>query len=221
MIMKQLKLHIKFHYKAILIFWIVALLVKNTLSISSLNRINVDFLQDILNNTSMIISFFIIVSTFTIQGDEFRLVVSFGVTRLQFLIGSICYFILQAAVFALLQVIFLQNVFYNVGNISINWYTIEKIFVQFLFYITLASLFQLILVSKQRFQWIGLAVGGTVFLGLTSAFYGEVGLSGLGFKIEGELVNVPYFLIISISLTAMYFVISSIMVRKISFEDTI
>ena len=61
---------------------------------------------------------FIVVSTFIIQDDLFRLAVSFGVTRLQFFIGSVCYIVLQSAVFSFLQVIFLQDILYSIGNTS-------------------------------------------------------------------------------------------------------
>ncbi|TKH11322.1 DUF4052 domain-containing protein, partial [Bacillus wiedmannii] len=47
MLMKQLKLHINFHYKAILIFWIAALLIKGITSVMDLREIREGFLQHI------------------------------------------------------------------------------------------------------------------------------------------------------------------------------
>lgn len=41
--MKQLKLHIKYQYKAILIFWTVALLIKGTMTATDLKGIKVAF----------------------------------------------------------------------------------------------------------------------------------------------------------------------------------
>ncbi|CAI8850510.1 ABC transporter permease [Bacillus pseudomycoides] len=221
MLMKQLKLHMNFHYKAILIFWIVALLIKGTTSAADLNGIKVGFLQDVLNNPSIAITFFIVVSTFVIQDDVFRLAVSFGVTRLQFFIGSVCYMTLQAALFSFLQVILLQNILYSTESASLGGHSVGQFFVQFLFYVTIASFFQVVVIFKQRFQWIGLAVGGAIFLGLTSVLYGEVGIKGLVFKNSATLIDIPYFIMISIGLTVVYFIVSSIVIRKVSFEQTV
>ena len=63
MLMKQLKLHIKYHYKAILIFWTVALLIKG-MTATDLKGINVAFLHDIFNNSSIAIVMFIMISVF-------------------------------------------------------------------------------------------------------------------------------------------------------------
>ena len=43
MLMKQLKLHINFHYKAILIFWILALLIKGALNAAHLNGLKISY----------------------------------------------------------------------------------------------------------------------------------------------------------------------------------
>ncbi|MES9673112.1 DUF4052 family protein, partial [Bacillus pseudomycoides] len=69
MLMNQLKLHINYHYKAILIFWIVALIIKGSTSLIDIKDIRVGFLQDVFNNPSIAIMFFIVVSTFFIQLD--------------------------------------------------------------------------------------------------------------------------------------------------------
>lgn len=221
MLMKQLKLHMKFHYKAILIFWIVALLIKGTTSAADLNGIKVGFLQDILNNPSIAITFFIVVSTFIIQDEVFRLVVSFGVTRLQFFVGAVCYITLQAAVFSSLQLIFLQNIVYSSESTRIGGHSVGGFFAQFLFYVTIASFFQVVVIFKQRFQWIGLAVGGTIFLGVTSVLYGEVGIRSFMFINSETLIDVPYFIMISMGLTVVYIIVSSILIRKVSFEQMI
>ncbi|HHL3304636.1 TPA: DUF4052 family protein, partial [Bacillus cereus] len=84
MLMKQLKLHINFHYKAILIFWIVALLIKGSLNAAHLNGANIGYLPEIINNPSIAIMLFIVGSVFIIQDELFRLAVSFGVTRIQY-----------------------------------------------------------------------------------------------------------------------------------------
>ncbi len=221
MLMKQLKLHMKFHYKAILIFWIVALLIKGTTSAADLNGIKVGFLQDILNNPSIAITFFIVVSTFIIQDEVFRLVVSFGVTRLQFFVGAVCYITLQAVVFSSLQLIFLQNIVYSSESARIGGHSLGGFFAQFLFYVTIASFFQVVVIFKQRFQWIGLAVGGTIFLGVTSVLYGEVGIRSFMFINSETLIDVPYFIMISMGLTVVYIIVSSILIRKVSFEQMI
>ena len=86
MLMKQLKLHINFHYKAILIFWILALLIKGALNAAHLNGLKIGLIYPKLSiNPSIAIMMFIIGSTFIIQDDLFRLAISFGVTRIQYL----------------------------------------------------------------------------------------------------------------------------------------
>ena len=45
MLMKQLKLHIKYQYKAILTFWAVALLIKGAMTATDLKGIKVAFLR--------------------------------------------------------------------------------------------------------------------------------------------------------------------------------
>ncbi|KKZ93323.1 hypothetical protein B4147_2559 [Bacillus wiedmannii] len=50
MLMKQLKLHINFQYKAIIIFWIAALLIKGITSVMDLREIREGFLQHILKS---------------------------------------------------------------------------------------------------------------------------------------------------------------------------
>ncbi|MEH7030168.1 DUF4052 family protein, partial [Bacillus wiedmannii] len=107
MLMKQLKLHINFHYKAIIIFWIVALLIKGALNAAHLNGANIGYLPEIINNPSIAIMLFIVGSVFIIQDELFRLAVSFGVTRTQYFIGAICYIVLQSALFSFLQVMLL------------------------------------------------------------------------------------------------------------------
>ncbi len=167
-LMKQLKLHINFHYKAILIFWITALLIKGITSVMDLREIREGFLQHILNNPSIAITLFIVVSTFIIQDDVFRLVVSFGVTRLQFFIGSVFYILLQAVVFSFLQVIFFKNTLYSTVNISLGEQSVKQFIVQLLLYVTIATFFQVVVVIKKRFKWIGLMIGGTFFISLNS-----------------------------------------------------
>ncbi|EOP23420.1 DUF4052 family protein [Bacillus toyonensis] len=221
MIMKQLKLHIKFHYKAILIFWITALLIKGITSVMELKEIREGFLQHILNNPSIVITLFIVVSTFIIQDDVFRLAVSFGVTRLQFFIGSVCYIILQAAVFSFLQVIILQNTLYRTVNISLGEHSVKQFIVQLLLYVTIATFFQVAVVIKKRFKWIGLMIGGTFFILLNSVLYAEVGIQDLNSTSNLSLIDIPYFIVISIVLTIVYIVTSGIFIRKVSFEQTI
>ncbi|PEF75278.1 ABC transporter permease [Bacillus pseudomycoides] len=219
MLMNQLKLHINYHYKAILIFWIVALIIKGSTSLIDIKDIRVGFLQDVFNNPSIAIIFFIVVSTFFIQLDVFRLAVSFGTTRLQFFTGSVCYIALQAAFFSLFQMVFLQDLFYRVESASLIGGSIEQFFVQFLLYVTIASLFQGIVIFQQRFNWIGCGVGSIFFIGLTSVCY-DSGLKLTLTKTE-VLMNIPSFIIISSGLIVFYFVISGICIRKISLEQTV
>ncbi|MFP3377367.1 DUF4052 family protein [Bacillus sp. SIMBA_069] len=220
-LMKQLKLHINFHYKAILIFWIVALLIKGITSVMDLREIREGFLQHILNNSSIAITLFIVVSTFIIQDDVFRLAVSFGVTRLQFFIGSVFYILLQAVVFSFLQVIFLKNTLYSTVNISLGEQSVKQFIVQLLLYVTIATFFQVVVVIKKRFKWIGLMIGGTFFISLNSVLYAEVGIQDLNSTSNLSLIDIPYFIVISIILTIVYVVTSGIFIRKVSFEQTI
>ncbi|MED0982050.1 DUF4052 family protein [Bacillus paramycoides] len=221
MLMKQLKLHINFHYKAILIFWIVAFLIKGTTNAVDLRGIKEGFLQHILNNPSIASIFFIVVSTFIIQDDVFRLAVSFGVTRLQFFIGSVCYIILQAALFSFLQVFLLQNTLYSTVNSSLGENSVQQFIVQLLLYVTISCFFQVAVVFKQRFKWIGLMIGGTFFLSANSALYGEVGIQSLISITNLSLINIPYFTVISIGLIVVYIMTSGIFIRKVSFEQMV
>ncbi|QWH66901.1 DUF4052 domain-containing protein [Bacillus wiedmannii] len=221
MLMKQLKLHIKYHYKAILIFWTVALLIKGITSVMDLKEIREGFLQHILNNPSIAITLFIVVSTFIIQDDVFRLAVSFGVTRLQFFIGSVFYILLQAVVFSFLQVIFLKNTLYSTVNISLGEQSVKQFIVQLLLYLTIATFFQVVVVNKKRFKWIGLMIGGTFFISLNSVLYAEVGIQDLNSTSNLSLIDIQYFIVISIILTIVYVVTSGIFIRKVSFEQTI
>ncbi|MGK0532705.1 DUF4052 family protein [Bacillus sp. 'calajunan'] len=221
MLMKQLKLHINFHYKAILIFWIAALLIKGITSVMDLREIREGFLQHILNNPSIAITLFIVVSTFIIQDDVFRLAVSFGVTRLQFFIGSVFYILLQAVVFSFLQVIFLKNTLYSTVNISLGEQSVKQFIVQLLLYLTIATFFQVVVVIKKRFKWIGLMIGGTFFISLNSVLYAEVGIQDLNSTSNLSLIDIPYFIVSSIILTIVYVVTSGIFIRKVSFEQTI
>ncbi|MDJ1476269.1 DUF4052 family protein [Bacillus sp. LS15-K4] len=221
MLMKQLKLHINFHYKAFIIFWIAVLLIKGITSVMDLKGIKEGFLQHILSNPSIVIIFFIVVSTFIIQDELFHLAVSFGVTRLQFFIGSVCYIILQAAVFSFLQVILLQNTLYSTANTSLGGHSVKQFIVQLLLYVTIATFFQVAVVIKKRFKWIGLLVGGTLFISLNSVLYGEVGIQDLNSTSNLSVIDIPYFTVISIGLTIVYIVTSGIFIRKVSFEQTI
>ncbi|MES9673273.1 DUF4052 family protein, partial [Bacillus pseudomycoides] len=188
-------------------------------SLIDIKDIRVGFLQDVFNNPSIAIMFFIVVSTFFIQLDVFRLAVSFGTTRLQFFIGSVCYIALQSAFFSLFQVLFLQDLFYRVESASLLGGSIEQFFVQFLLYVTIASLFQGIVIFQQRFNWVGCGVGSIFFIGLTSVCY-DSGLKLTLTKTE-VLMNIPSFIIISSGLIVFYFVISGICIRKISLEQTV
>ncbi|MGN4291331.1 DUF4052 family protein [Bacillus cereus group sp. MYBK87-2] len=221
MLMKQLKLHINFHYKAILIFWIVALLIKGSLTAVHLNGTNIGYLPEIINNPSIAIMLFIVGSVFIIQDELFRLAVSFGVTRIQYFIGAICYIVLQSAMFAFLYVMLMQEIKYNLVNVSFGEQLVQEFILHFLFYVTTACFFQLVVVFKQRFQWIGLMIGGTLFLSTISVLYGEAGVTGLLFTSDGSLVDIPYFTVISIGLTTFYIITSSIFIRKVSFERTV
>ncbi|WP_002147223.1 DUF4052 family protein [Bacillus cereus] len=221
MLMKQLKLHMNFHYKAILIFWIAAILIKGAMNAAHLNGVKISYLPEIINNPSIAIMMFIVVSTFNIQDDLFRLAISFGVTRIQYFIGAICYIVLQSALFSFLQVILLQDIKYNLGNVSIGEQLTQQFILQFLFYVTTACFFQVVVVFKQRFQWIGLMIGGTLFLSTNSVLYGEVGINGLLFTSDVSLIDIPYFTVISIGLIILYILTSSIFIRKVSFEQTV
>ncbi|EEL10960.1 hypothetical protein bcere0015_26890 [Bacillus cereus BDRD-Cer4] len=221
MLMKQLRLHINFHYKAILIFWIVALLIKGALYAAHLNEAKVGYLPEIINNPSIAIMIFIVGSVFIVQDDLFRLAVSFGITRIQYFIGAICYIVLQSALFSFLQILFLQDIKYNLVNINFGEQLIQQFILQFLFYVTIACFFQVVVIFKQRFQWIGLMIGGSLFLSTNSVLYGEVGIKGLLFTNDVSLIDIPYFIVISIGLTILYIITSSIFIRKVSFERTV
>ncbi|MED2801564.1 DUF4052 domain-containing protein [Bacillus thuringiensis] len=217
-LMKQLRLHINFHYKAILIFWIVALLIKGALYAAHLNEAKVGYLPEIINNPSIAIMIFIVGSVFIVQDDVFRLAVSFGITRIQYFIGAICYIVLQSALFSFLQILFLQDIKYNLVNVNFGEQLIQQFILQFLFYVTIACFFQVVVIFKQRFQWIGLMIGGSLFLSTNSVLYGEVGIKGLLFTNDVSLIDIPYFIVISIGLTILYIITSSIFIRKVSFE---
>ncbi|EEK88954.1 hypothetical protein bcere0011_26650 [Bacillus cereus m1550] len=221
MLMKQLRLHINFHYKAILIFWIVALLIKGALYAAHLNEAKVGYLPEIINNPSIAIMIFIVGSVFIVQDDVFRLAVSFGITRIQYFIGVICYIVLQSALFSFLQILFLQDIKYNLVNVNFGEQLIQQFILQFLFYVTIACFFQVVVIFKQRFQWIGLMIGGSLFLSTNSVLYGEVGIKGLLFTNDVSLIDIPYFIVISIGLTILYIITSSIFIRKVSFERTV
>ncbi|MED0934610.1 DUF4052 family protein [Bacillus mobilis] len=221
MLMKQLRLHMNFHYKAILIFWIVALLIKGALYAAHLNEAKVGYLPEIINNPSIAIMIFIVGSVFIIQDELFGLAVSFGVTRIQYFIGAICYIVLQSALFSFLQVMLLQDLKYNLINVNFWEQLIQQFILQFLFYVTIACFFQVVVIFKQRFQWIGLMVGGSLFLSTNSVLYGEVGIKGLLFTSDVSLIDIPYFMVISIGLTILYIITSSIFIRKVSFERTV
>ncbi|WP_025118016.1 DUF4052 domain-containing protein [Bacillus sp. H1m] len=220
-LMKQLRLHINFHYKAILIFWIVALLIKGALYAAHLNEAKVGYLPEIINNPSIAIMIFIVGSVFIVQDDVFRLAVSFGITRVQYFIGAICYIVLQSALFSFLQILFLQDIKYNLVNVNFGEQLIQQFILQFLFYVTIACFFQVVVIFKQRFQWIGLMIGGSLFLSTNSVLYGEVGIKGLLFTNDVSLIDIPYFIVISIGLTILYIITSSIFIRKVSFERTV
>lgn len=221
MLMKQLKLHIKYQYKAILIFWTVALLIKGTMTATDLKGIKVAFLHDIFNNSSIVIVMFIVISVFLIQLDIFPTVVSFGVTRLQFLIGSICFNLLQSALFSCLQALFLQDTFYKTEHVNLGASAIEQFFVQFIFYSTLACLFQSTTIVQKRFNWFGLAFSIIVLFGLASTMYAGIGINELVFINSKMLLEIPNFILVSIVLICIYIVISALFIRKVSFEDTI
>ncbi|WJX02920.1 DUF4052 domain-containing protein [Bacillus cereus] len=221
MLMKQLRLHINFHYKAILIFWIVALLIKGALYAAHLNEAKVGYLPEIINNPSIAIMIFIVGSIFIVQDDVFRLAVSFGITRIQYFIGAICYIVLQSALFSFLQILFLQDIKYNLVNVNFGEQLIQQFILQFLFYVTISCFFQVVVIFKQRFQWFGLMIGGSLFLSTNSVLYGEVGIKGLLFTNDVSLIDIPYFIVISIGLTILYIITSSIFIRKVSFERTV
>ncbi|MED3302549.1 DUF4052 family protein, partial [Bacillus thuringiensis] len=208
-------------YKAILIFWIVALLIKGALYAAHLNEAKVGYLPEIINNPSIAIMIFIVGSVFIVQDDLFRLAVSFGITRIQYFIGAICYIVLQSALFSFLQILFLQDIKYNLVNVNFGEQLIQQFILQFLFYVTIACFFQVVVIFKQRFQWIGLMIGGSLFLSTNSVLYGEVGIKGLLFTNDVSLIDIPYFIVISIGLTILYIITSSIFIRKVSFERTV
>ncbi|MEH7813809.1 DUF4052 family protein, partial [Bacillus toyonensis] len=134
-------------------------------------------------------------------------------------IGSVCYIILQAAVFSFLQVIILQNTLYRTVNISLGEHSVKQFIVQLLLYVTIATFFQVAVVIKKRFKWIGLMIGGTFFISLNSVLYAEVGIQDLNSTSNLSLIDIPYFIVISIVLTIVYIVTSGIFIRKVSFEQ--
>ena len=113
----------------------------------------------------------------------------------------------------------LQDIKYNLVNINFGEQLIQQFILQFLFYVTIACFFQVVVIFKQRFQWIGLMIGGSLFLSTNSVLYGEVGIKGL-FTNDVSLIDIPYFIVISIGLTILYIITSSIFV-KVSFERTV
>ncbi|WP_404447056.1 DUF4052 family protein [Bacillus sp. RC252] len=221
MLLKQLKLHMKFHYKAILIFWCVALFIKWTTTATDIKGLKVAFLHDIFNNSSIAITIFIVASVFLVQDDIFRTVVSFGVTRLQFFIGSVCFIILQSVIFSFLQVLLLQGTFYETKHINLGAHTIEQFFAQFVFYLLLASLFQLTTIFQKRFNWLGFVFSVIFLFGLASTMYAGIGIKELVFIDSKMLLEIPNFISVSIVLILIYIVISALFIRKVSFEDTI
>ncbi|KAA0765660.1 DUF4052 family protein [Bacillus sp. SH5-2] len=220
-LMKQLKLHINFHYKALLIFWMVALLIKGVMNAAHLYGMKIGYIPGFITNPSIAIMMFIVGSVFIIQDDVFRLAVSFGVTRIQYFIGAICYIVLQSALFSFLQVMLLQDINYNLVHVNFWGQLVQQFILQLLFYVTTACFFQLVVVFKQRFKWIGLMIGGTLFLSMNSVLYGEAGITGLIFTNDASLIDIPYFTVISIGLTTLYIITSSIFIRKVSFEQTV
>ncbi|PEC71135.1 ABC transporter permease, partial [Bacillus thuringiensis] len=186
-----------------------------------LNEAKVGYLPEIINNPSIAIMIFIVGSVFIVQDDVFRLAVSFGITRIQYFIGAICYIVLQSALFSFLQILFLQDIKYNLVNVNFGEQLIQQFILQFLFYVTIACFFQVVVIFKQRFQWIGLMIGGSLFLSTNSVLYGEVGIKGLLFTNDVSLIDIPYFIVISIGLTILYIITSSIFIRKVSFERTV
>ena len=194
---------------------------KRSFICAHLNEAKVGYLPEIINNPSIAIMIFIVGSVFIVQDDLFRLAVSFGITRIQYFIGAICYIVLQSALFSFLQILFLQDIKYNLVNINFGEQLIQQFILQFLFYVTIACFFQVVVIFKQRFQWIGLMIGGSLFLSTNSVLYGEVGIKGLLFTNDVSLIDIPYFIVISIGLTILYIITSSIFIRKVSFERTV
>ncbi|MGM2720564.1 DUF4052 family protein, partial [Bacillus cereus group sp. Bce031] len=88
-------------------------------------------------NPSIAIMIFIVGSVFIVQDDLFRLAVSFGITRIQYFIGAICYIVLQSALFSFLQILFLQDIKYNLVNVNFGEQLIQQFILQFLFYVTI------------------------------------------------------------------------------------
>ena len=164
---------------------------------------------------------FILGSVFIVQDDLFRLAVSFGITRIQYFIGAISYIVLQSALFSFLQILFLQDIKYNLVNVNFGEQLIQQFILQFLFYVTIACFFQVVVIFKQRFQWIGLMIGGSLFLSTNSVLYGEVGIKGLLFTNDVSLIDIPSFIVISIGLTILYIITSSTFIRKVSVERTV
>ncbi|MHA2888859.1 DUF4052 family protein [Bacillus cereus] len=94
-------------------------------------------------------------------------------------------------------------------------------FVQFIFYSTLACLFQSTTIVQKRFNWFGLAFSIIVLFGLASTMYAGIGIKELVFINSKMLLEIPNFILVSIVLICIYIVISALFIRKVSFEDTI
>ncbi|MES9798725.1 DUF4052 family protein, partial [Bacillus toyonensis] len=110
---------------------------------------------------------------------------------------------------------------YRTVNISLGEHSVKQFIVQLLLYVTIATFFQVAVVIKKRFKWIGLMIGGTFFISLNSVLYAEVGIQDLNSTSNLSLIDIPYFIVISIVLTIVYIVTSGIFIRKVSFEQTI
>ncbi len=48
-------------------------------------------------------------------------------------------------------------------------------------------------------------IGGSLFLSTNSVLYGEVGIKGLLFTNDVSLIDIPYFIVISIGLTILLY----------------
>ena len=117
-----------------------------------LNEAKVGYLPEIINNPSIAIMIFIVGSVFIVQDDLFRLAVSFGITRIQYFIGAICYIVLQSALFSFLQILFLQDIKYNLVNVNFGEQLIQQFILQFLFYVTIACFFQVVVILSKDFN---------------------------------------------------------------------
>lgn len=115
----------------------------------------------------------------------------------------------------------LQDTFYKTEHVNLGASAIEQFFVQFIFYSTLACLFQSITIVQKRFNWFGLAFSIIVLFGLASTMYAGIGIKELVFINSKMLLEIPNFILVSIVLICIYIVISALFIRKVSFEDTI